>query len=310
LEKNSECETISHLELLSALGITGNSCAIPHDGKNLSYFSLTEAEKDQVVLEVLQTLVNPKLQRVGEHRQAIWESAWKAQAEKFSTKHYAPDGLVPDFMSATPIVRFQQRYIRPQSPEFEYAFFDVFRSWLFKTYCMDSPIIYEFGCGSGFNLVALSAINPRIQMVGLDWAEHSVRLIEEISSTHRLNLEPRTFNFFEPNENVCLDPQGIALTICALEQVGERFMPFVEYLLRQKPKLCIHIEPIYEFYDSTNLLDYLAIQYHEKRNYLRGFWPCLRELEGQGRILIHKARRLYFGSLFHEAYNYVIWEPL
>lgn len=303
-------ETVTDKEISAALDIEGGITPILQGSKNLSYFPLTVEERDQVILTVLQTLENSTLQKAGEHRHAIWELAWKTQSEKFSNECFARKSLVPDFMNATPIVRFRQQYVRPQSPEFEHGIFDIFRSWIFKTYCMDAPVLYEFGCGSGFNLVALSDINPHIRMVGLDWAEHSCELVHDISTAHRLQLESRQFNFFAPDDNLGLDPQGIALTICALEQVGERFMPFLEYLLRQKPKLCIHIEPIYEFYEPSNLLDYLAMQYHVKRNYLRGFWPCLRELESQGRILIHKARRLSFGSLFHEAYNYVIWEPL
>jgi SAM-dependent methyltransferase len=304
-------EAITGMKLSAVLGVEESEArlSIPDDGNDLSYYSLNEAEKDRVVLQVLQTLESPTLQRVGDHRQAIWELAWKAQAERFAKKHFSRTGLVPDFMSATPVMRFEQRYIRPQSPHFEYRFFDRFRTWLFQTHCSDAAVVYEFGCGSGFNLVALADINPNVRLVGLDWADHSIGLIREIASVHRLNLESRKFDFFQPDDRFSLSADGVVLTVSALEQVGERFTPFVDYLLKQKPKRCIHIEPIYEFYDPTNLLDYLAIKYHEKRNYLRGFWPFLRELESQGRIVIQKARRLYFGSLFHEAYNYVIWEP-
>lgn len=304
-------EAVSTEDISAALGINDNENLITPDGaQTLSYRFLTEHERDQVILNVCQTLARSDLQKTGEHRQNIWELAWKAQVEKSSMQNFSRESLVPDFMSATPIIRFQGRYIRPINPKFEFFLFDVFRSWLFRTYCQPAPILYEFGCGSGFNLVALSSINSDIQMVGLDWAEHSLTLIKEIASRQQLKVHSRKFNFYEPDEQFELNPEGIVLTVCALEQTGNQFKPFVNYLLEQKPKLCIHIEPIYEFYDPESLFDYLAMQYHQKRNYLCGFWPYLRALESQGRILIHKGRRLYFGSLFHEAYNYVIWEPL
>lgn len=305
-------EVVTREDIAAALGLKDDleSLFFPDDGKTLSYCSLTELERDQVILKVCQTLARSDLQKTGKHRQSIWELAWKAQVEKFSSKNFSRQSLIPDFMSATPIVRFQGRYIRPGHSQFEFELFDVFRSWLFQTYCQDTPVLYEFGCGSGFNLVALADVNTDIQMIGLDWSEHSLALIREIASTQKLNMESRKFNFYEPDDLFSLDPNGIALTVCALEQIGDQFKPFVHYLLQQKPRLCIHIEPIYEFYNPHNLFDYLAMQYHQKRNYLRGLWPYLQELESQERLLIHKSKRLNFGSLFHEAYNFVIWEPL
>ena len=305
-------EALSRHEISEAFGFE-RDVDIPiflDEDSRFSYENLTSMERDQVILDVMKTLETKNLQKTGEHRQTIWELAWKAQGEKFSNQNFSRQSLIPDFINATPMVRFQQRYIRPKSPQFEYLLFDLFRSLVFQIYCRDVPVVYEFGCGSGFNLVALSEQDPAIRMVGLDWAEQSVHLVQEIARTQGLNLDGKQFNFYEPDYKFSLDRKGIALTVCALEQVGEQFKPFVEYLLQQKPRLCIHIEPIYEFYDPNNLLDYLAIQYHVKRNYLRGFWPCLLELEKEGRILIHKGKRLFFGSLFHEAYNYVIWEPL
>lgn len=305
-------EAITRRDISQALGVEDEkeNNPITNDGQKILYRSLTEVERDQVILNVCHTLARSDLQKTGTHRQSIWELAWKAQVEKSSSKKFSRDSLIPDFMSVTPIVRFQGRYIRPEHPQFEFLLFDVFRSWLFKRYCRNAPVLYEFGCGSGFNLVALCDVNPNIQMIGLDWAEHSLALVKEIASTQQLKLDSQKFDFYEPDKHFSLDPTGIALTVCALEQIGTQFKPFVNYLLEQKPKLCVHIEPIYEFYDPDNLLDYLAMQYHEKRNYLRGFWPYLQELESQGRILVHQSKRLHFGSLFHEAYNFVIWEPL
>jgi hypothetical protein len=50
--------------------------------------------------------------------------------------------------------------------------------------------------------------------------------------------------------------------------------------------------------------------YHRKRGYLSGFLPRLKSLEAEGRITILEAKRMFFGSLYHEGYSFVVWRPL
>ena len=52
------------------------------------------------------------------------------------------------------------------------------------------------------------------------------------------------------------------------------------------PALCVHIEPMAEMYDTSNLLDYLAYRFHIKRNYPIGFLPLLHQLEKEEKIRI------------------------
>jgi len=103
---------------------------------------------------------------------------------------------------------------------------------------------------------------------------------------------------------------GVVFTNHALEQLGENWRPFLNLLLREKPSLVVHVEPIEEFYDITNLFDMTALIYHRKRNYLRNFFSHLQQLEQEKKIIIHTQQRMYFGSEEHEAYTIIVWEPL
>ncbi|RKI40080.1 hypothetical protein D7V86_18630 [bacterium D16-51] len=49
-----------------------------------------------------------------------------------------------------------------------------------------------------------------------------------------------------------------------MEQVGKNFSCFLEYLLVQKPEICIHLEPIVELYEEDNIIDWCAKQFHKK----------------------------------------------
>ena len=98
--------------------------------------------------------------------------------------------------------------------------------------------------------------------------------------------------------------------MCALEQVGERFRPFLDFILEKRPKRVVHVEPMLELYDPALPHDALAIRYHQQRKYLTGLLPHLRSLEQAGSIRLLKVQRLKFGSRFHECFSLVAWEPV
>lgn len=83
----------------------------------------------------------------------------------------------------------------------------------------------------------------------------------------------------------------------------------MQYLIAQKPKICVHLEPIVELYDDDNLIDWMAKQFHCKRRYLFGFYPRLQELEREGKIELLQVKRLEFGSLNHECFTLIVWRP-
>jgi len=94
-----------------------------------------------------------------------------------------------------------------------------------------------------------------------------------------------------------------------LEQTGRAYESFLQFLLEASPTLCVHVEPICEWYDENNLIDYVAIKFHKKRKYWENFPNRLRELEDEGKVEIFKMKRPYFGSLYLEGYSQIIWRP-
>ncbi len=274
------------------------------------YELLCEADRDAVILRVLQRIESGELSKVGEHRKDIWEKGWEENLGAFSNKGFALESLVPRFIRDEPIVRLNQDYVRALDPRFEFCFHDIVRRWLFLTFMSESRAIYEFGSGSSYNLVAISELAPELKLVGLDWAESAVNLANLIGANHSINLTGRRFDLFHPADSLEIGPEDAALTICALEQVGPRHQEFLQFLLKKKPRICVHMEPLVELYDPNNLVDHLATRFHRQREYLSGFLPSLQQLELDGFIKILKIQRLKFGSLFHEGYSIVAWQPL
>ncbi len=271
------------------------------------YSRLPQQDRDSLILSILKKI--DEFSKVGAHRNEIWNNAWQKIADSYGNSQQLTD-LFPSFISATNIIRLNGDYATPESTTFEKDWFCVFREWLFKTYLEPHESVYEFGCGSGYNLVALSEIYPSKKMYGLDWSKSAVDLIEKFSSTHNLNITGKVFDFFAPDQSFHLDKDSAVMTFCALEQTGDKWQDFVLWLIKQKPKIVINMEPIVDFYDTNSLFDYLAISYHQHRGYLSSYFPFLQQLEKEGKIKIEKHKRLGVGSLYHEGYNLIVWKPL
>jgi SAM-dependent methyltransferase len=269
----------------------------------------TSTARERIVAQVTQHVDSDKPTQVGEHRAAIWESCWSDNLQKFIEGGFDPDKLVPDFIKPGQPIRLKQDYVIPANPRFELDFFQVCRAFLFDCFLKDTQAVYEFGCGSGFNLLALAQQLPGKKLCGLDWSRSSNETLDLMGKKLGLEISGRNFDFFRPDAGLELGPRSGVLTMCALEQVGPRHGSFVEFLLTKKPAVCVNMEPLVELYDAKNPVDALAIRFHRKRGYLEGFLTGLRSLAGEGRVEILEERRFYFGSIYHEGYSYVAWRP-
>jgi hypothetical protein len=272
------------------------------------YRRLPQDERDAVMLSVLSRL--DSFTQVGEHRLDIWSMAWGDVARRYDDSGGDPAALEPSFIGGGDYVRLLGDFAKPLAKGFEFNYFRVLRQWLFRRFLREAAQVNEFGCGSGFNLVALAAEFPDKRLVGLDWAPSAVDLLGRVAEVHRLPIAARRFDFFAPDDGVILGPGSAALTFCALEQTGDRCGPFIDWLLERRPDLVISMEPVLDFYDPALLFDHLVARYHTHRRYLSGYYGRLKELEAAGRIELVAARRLGMGSLYHEGYSLLIWKPL
>jgi hypothetical protein len=288
----------------------GDSCRAFIDGKDFNYRALNKKEHDEIILDVLKRLDSGSLDASSAARQKKWEVGWKENLDAFIESGYAPSALLPKYVRADKPLRLYQEYVKPNSPSYEIDFFTVLRIWLFNQYLNNVNNVYEFGCGTGYNLVMLANIFPDKKFVGLDWATSAVDLVNLIGEKCCKNVHGRFFNMYFPDKELRLEKNSAVLTIGSLEQMGTDFKSLIDYLCKNKPKICINIEPLYDMYDGNSLLDYLAMKYHAQRNYLRGFLTYLNELADRHIIEITKVRRMYFGSLFHDGWSIFIWRPL
>ena len=278
--------------------------------KDFRYRRFDKKERDNVILQVLKKIEGDTQVIGATERKDVWEHGWAENLRSFVESGGDLDKIVPKFIRENQPIRYAGDYIMPVNPKFEYDFMTVFRLWLFRKYLSPFDTIYEFGCGTGMNLVLLASLFPQKELYGLDFVRSSVELVNKIGESGAGNIKGCLFDMIEPDESLQLSQNSAVFTFGAIEQLASKVEKFIRFLLRNKPRLCIHIEPTIELYERDDLFDYLAIKFHRKRGYTENLLSSLKELERRGAIRLIKVKRLYLGSLFMEGYTYFIWEPL
>ena len=262
----------------------------------MKYQILNKKEQDQVIIEILDTLLDPSLPFSGKHRREQWEKGW---GENLKAGDHTPR-----YYGKYKVNRINQKFVIGSTKNFEQKMLYSIIDELAYKYLTNKQDVYEFGCGTGHNLLRIKKINRKATLHGFDWVESSNKLVR------KLGFHAEQFDFFEPNNKIKLAPNAGVYTVAALEQVGTRFERFLKYLIKQKPSVIVNIEPMPEFLDPTNLLDYLSIKYMKKRKYLNGYYDALLRLESEGKIEILESRRSGVGSKFIDGYSIVVWRPL
>lgn len=275
---------------------------------NFKYKKVKDKEYDEAILRIIKTIDSQTLKISGPQRLNDWEMGWKENLLEFNRSKNNLIRLVPKFVKNY-YVRFQGNFINPISSTFETDFVTVLRYYLFSKYYKGINTLYEFGAGTGLNLVAAAEIFSEMKLVGLDWANSSVEIMDVLKNKLQINISGKRFDLFNPDKKYRLEKNSGILTIGTLEQLGSNFKPFINYLLKNRPEICIHMETIFELYDENELLDYLAIKYLERRNYLKGLLTYLKKLENEKRIRILEVRKT-FGSFYHDGYTYIVWKPI
>jgi len=286
--------------------------SIPNFSENLHYRILSENEKNNTIKTVQETVARDDLTVSNPDALPRWEKGWQEILDLINQNPtLTEDLLIPQYFQKHSYLHFRDNYILAESNVFEHRLSSLIRRLIFKKYLSSAKKIVEFGCGTGTSIVILSDLFPEKSLVGCDWSKPAIDIIDLIAKKLHANVEGFRFNMFtlEGKDKIDFGSDDAVMTMHALEQIGSDFEPLLNFILSKKPSICVHLEPIYEFYED-NVYDNLAKQYHVKRNYLQGFLSKLRDLQKQGLIEIIEERRLKIGNSIHEHSSLVVWKPI
>ena len=278
---------------------------------NFKYRKPTEEEFEGLILEILKKIDKDKQVIGANEREKVWFDGWNENLQMFRESNFDVETLTPKFVRPGNPIRLNQSYIFPEDDNFELNFIQIYRLWYLENYFNDVDNIYEFGCGTGFNLLAANSLFPKKSLYGSDFVQSSVDLVNEIAKSKEINLIGDLFNMLKPDYDYEIKENSGIYTFGSLEQLASDTDPIIEFFLKKKPKICIHTEPAIELYDKeNNLSDFLAAKFQGNRGYTSGLIEKLKKLEEEGQIEIISIKRLYFGSFFMEGYNHIAWRPI
>jgi hypothetical protein len=272
---------------------------------------LSQKEKDLIVIKVINKIIDDKQIIASKGRKLKWHDGWN-EAFKSYSKTKSLKSLVPKFYTAreNKIFRLGGEFVKVKNSMFEVRMVNIFRNWYFKKYFSKVKNIYEFGAGTGHNLLELSKIFPDKNIYGSDFVKTAVDLLKLIAKRNKINLKAFQFDMSAPNKKIKILKNSGIYTSGALEQLSGNIYKFINYILSQKPEIIIHVEPAADFYNKRQLVDYLGDSFQSKRKYTNNLLSYLKELEENKKIKIIKLCKSPFGSLMMEGYNLIVWKPL
>lgn len=288
--------------------------SLPHGLKekfesiNTNYRSMTLSDSEEYVLEVLNHINSPTIRRNRKENLKAWQKGWSENLVAFQ-KNLSVESLKPKYFRPSKFFRYDKTVIIPENNHIEYDLFTVIRYYLFQQFFSGYDSIYELGCGSCQNIYLLSKLFPKKNICGLDWTIASKKIADYIGKKNNGNVKGLIFDFMKPSEQLEIGNNSIIFSIHSLEQLGLRYEELLLFLLKKKPALVLHYEPIVEVFDKSNVYDYLALMYCEKRNYLKGYLTTIHNLFKSGKIEIIKEIRPCIGGIYHDS-SVIIWRPI
>ena len=279
------------------------------DRINTEYREPSLQEFQEYVLYVLNLINMPNIARTTEENLEAFEKGWGENLESVISGNISMESLKPKYFRGSKFLRYGKKLIVTDNLNLEYELFTLARYILFSKYLAPFQDIYEFGCGSCQNLFMLSEMFPEKMLHGLDWTTASAKIAKSLAQSQKRKIEGILFDMMNPAHEVVLKQHSAVFTIHSLEQLGTGYDKLLSFILKANPSIVFHYEPIIEFYDQENLLDYLAILYSQKRRYLSGFWTALSKLAKERKIEILQSIRPCLGGIVHEA-SLIVWRPL
>ena len=124
------------------------------------YTNIEGQELESLRLSILKRIDEDKQIIGAKDRTESWSKGWQENLDQFLANEDSLESLVPKFIRPNQAIRLNGEYILPIDSEFELNFVKVYRQWFLEEYFSDVDNIFEFGCGTGYILVAASEIFP------------------------------------------------------------------------------------------------------------------------------------------------------
>ena len=262
-----------------------------------------DSEQYKEYYELCLEMLNKKLE-------VDWQDDWFNVLQNLQTNDDNVKSIIrPKWFRESAFVNIQNCLSLTKTPYVDWEYQLITRQMLFYTHLKDIENICEFGSGSGTNFYLINEILQDKSFILSDISVTSLKIIEELK--RKLNRNNLTYSNIDIEQDIDLQlPDNTAvITTSVLEQIGDNYKNFINFILKEKPQIVINVEPIVELLDSKNGFDNVMNLYCEKRKYLAGYLTELEKLEKQKKIKIIMKKRTMVSGTFIEN-SVLIWKVL
>ena len=239
-----------------------------------------------------------------------WQDDWFNVLQNLRTNNENVKSIIrPKWFRESAFVNIHNCLSLTETPYVDWEYQLITRQMLFYTHLKDIENICEFGSGSGTNFYLINEILQNKNFILSDISVTSLKIIEELK--RKLNRNNLIYSNIDIEQDIDLQlPDNTAvITTSVLEQIGDNYKNFINFILKEKPQIVINVEPIVELLDSKNGFDNVMNLYCEKRKYLAGYLTELEKLEKQKKIKIIMKKRTMVSGTFIEN-SVLIWRVL
>ena len=250
------------------------------------------------------------LEMLNKKLEVDWQDDWFSVLQNLQTNNDNVKSIIrPKWFRESAFVNIQNCLSLTKTPYVDWEYQLITRQMLFYTHLKDIENICEFGSGSGANFYLINEILQDKSFILSDISVTSLKIIEELK--RKLNRNNLTYSNIdiEQDINLQLPDNSAVITTSVLEQIGDNYKNFINFILKEKPQIVINVEPIVELLDSKNGFDNVMNLYCEKRKYLAGYLTELEKLEKQKKIKIIMKKRTMVSGTFIEN-SVLIWKVL
>ena len=279
---------------------------------SMSYDIIDGEKKVKLINKIIESIfVSQNFRVIKKNSLDVWNKGWGEIYDKIKNKKFDENSIVPQYFSLHKVLRFQNEYIKTHK-YFAYHMDQLIRKLVLYKFVNRNSNIIELGSGTGNNQILINKLFPKVKQTASDWSSSSLSINRLISKKIKKDIKIVKLNMINLKgwENLEINKNSLLLTTHSLEQLSDYSSNLLQKILDSNFKRVINIEPIIENYDHDNLLDFLAISYHKKRNYLINWLSNLQKLERKKEIKFIFNKRFKFGDKFHEAYSVIVWEKL
>lgn len=285
-----------------------------------------EMEEDQIAIKYLEESIKSAKQVAANNEK--WNRGWRDNLDLYE-KTKDTNMLAPLYSGKLPYLRLFRRLYKTKirnteketSNTLEHRLYselydEAISKWIYK-YCKEQKVIskqiciVELGAGSCQHIPRLNKrlqrLDKEIQFIAADWSTTTGEICTKLEEYEGFTVNYMRLNLLEDLNLVKLPHNCFVYTVNALEQIGNRVGPVIDWLNEQKPKLVIHFEPIQEVLESYNRYDKKSIDYMQERGYLDGLYSGLLTRQSKDELNIIRCERTFISNAHHENNTFICW---